>query len=256
MNTWLLLRGLTREARHWGDFPRLLQTALPEARVEAIDLPGAGNLNVVASPSRIEDIADQCRAQVLALGLQPPFNIVAMSLGAMVAVAWADSHPDEVAACVLINTSLRKLSPFHRRLRPASYPTLLRVAATDSARRREVAVFRLTSTRSADERAIVSDWIKYRRTRPVSTSNAFRQLIAAARYRGPQRPPAARLLIMASARDALVNPECSRQLARAWQADYVEHPGAGHDLPLDDGTWVADQIARWRQDTSLLPSTP
>ena len=38
--TWLLLRGLTREAGHWGRFPQQLQAALPGARILAIDLPG------------------------------------------------------------------------------------------------------------------------------------------------------------------------------------------------------------------------
>lgn len=47
--TWLLLRGLTREAGHWGDFPRQLQAALPEARILAIDLPGNGTLHRQAS---------------------------------------------------------------------------------------------------------------------------------------------------------------------------------------------------------------
>ena len=35
-----------------------------------------------------------------------------MSLGAMVAVAWANAHPQELARCVLINASLRPFSPF------------------------------------------------------------------------------------------------------------------------------------------------
>jgi hypothetical protein len=50
---------------------------------------------------------------------------------------------------------------------------------------------------------------------------------------------------MLAAGDRLVDPECSRTLARAWQADFIEHPNAGHDLPLDDGAWVAQQIERW-----------
>ena len=29
MSTWVLLRGLTRESRHWGDFPDILREHLP-----------------------------------------------------------------------------------------------------------------------------------------------------------------------------------------------------------------------------------
>jgi hypothetical protein len=31
MSTLVLLRGLMREARHWGDFPQLLGEAVPQA---------------------------------------------------------------------------------------------------------------------------------------------------------------------------------------------------------------------------------
>ena len=42
MDTWILLRGLTREASHWGAFAGDFQTALPQAQVVALDLPGNG----------------------------------------------------------------------------------------------------------------------------------------------------------------------------------------------------------------------
>jgi hypothetical protein len=34
-------------------------------------------------------------------------------------------------------------------------------------------------------------------------------------------------------------------LAGAWGAALRVHPTAGHDLPLDDGGWVAEQISTW-----------
>jgi pimeloyl-ACP methyl ester carboxylesterase len=251
VTTWILLRGLTRERRHWGEFPQLLQAALPRSTVTAIDLPGAGSLHGMRSPSRIEDIASHCRRQALALGLQAPFNILAMSLGAMVAVAWADAQPQEVASCVLINTSLRPYSPFHRRLRPDQYSTLLRLFLPGSAQSREAAIFRLTSTRTTGKSQTIDDWVAIRRDHPVSAANALRQLLAAVRYRAPARRPNARMLILASLGDALVHPDCSKQLARIWRTDYVEHPGAGHDLTLDDGRWVAERVAAWH----CLPGT-
>ena len=58
-----------------------------------------------------------------------------MSLGAMVAVDWAARHPEELAGCVLINTSLRPFSPWYQRLRPANYGALLRPAVRATERR-------------------------------------------------------------------------------------------------------------------------
>jgi pimeloyl-ACP methyl ester carboxylesterase len=245
VSSWLLLRGLTRESRHWGNFPQLLQAAQPDTRMVAIDLPGSGGLHTQTSPLRIEDIADQCRGQAGDLGLSPPYNIVALSLGAMVAVAWANAHPDEVASCVLINTSLRPFNRFHRRLRPGRYPSLLRLLLPMSDRARETLIFRMTSNRTEDRERIVDDWVAIHRTHPLAAANALRQLVAAARYRAPAERPTPRMLILASLGDRLVHPECSRQLARAWQTDFAEHPTAGHDLPLDDGAWVTQQIGLW-----------
>lgn len=245
MSRWILLRGLTREARHWGEFPRDLQAALPDAEIATIDLPGNGRLYQQRSPASVEAMADQCRAEARARGLEPPYRLLAMSLGGMVAVAWAQKYPEEVAGCVLINTSLRPYSPFHRRLRPGSYPVLLRLALPGSDRARETAILRLTSHRPVERAGVVAAWAAWRREQPVSTANAVRQLLAAARYRAPPGPPAAPLLILAGTADALVHPDCSRRLAQAWQADYAEHGSAGHDLPLDDGPWVADQVRRW-----------
>ncbi len=245
MTTWILLRGLTRETRHWGDFPLTLQAALPAARLAAIDLPGNGRLHRQESPMRIETIAARCRDQALAQGLRPPFHLLAMSLGAMVAIAWAHAHPGEVAGCVLINTSLRPFSPFYERLRPGSCPTLLRLALPIGDRRREALVLALTSARAVALSGILPAWVAWRREYPVSLRNALRQLVAAARYAAPSEMPSQHLLILSGRGDALVDPACSRRLAAAWRADYAEHPTAGHDLPLDDGLWVATQIRRW-----------
>lgn len=40
--TWVLLRGLVREQRHWEQFPALLATQLPGDRVLCLDLAGNG----------------------------------------------------------------------------------------------------------------------------------------------------------------------------------------------------------------------
>jgi pimeloyl-ACP methyl ester carboxylesterase len=52
-------------------------------------------------------------------------------------------------------------------------------------------------------------------------------------------------LLLASEQDQLVNVQCSRTLARHWGCSLQLHPRAGHDLPLDDAAWVADQVRQW-----------
>lgn len=245
MSTWVLLRGLTRDSRHWGDFPEILRQHLGDAEICLIDLPGNGRLNDRKSPSQVLAMAEDCRAQLHERGLAPPYFLLAMSLGAMVAVAWADRYPAEVAGCVLINTSLRPFSPFYHRLRPRNYlPLLAMLLPGNDAARREKTILRLTSSQP-DRPKKQAEWAAYARENPVSAGNALRQLLAAAGYRAPLRQPRPPLLVLASAGDRLVDPQCSRRLAGHWQAAFVEHPTAGHDLPLDDGAWVAGQLALW-----------
>ncbi len=248
MSTWVFLRGLTRESRHWGDFPATFRRTIPDAEIVAPDLPGNGRLNRMRSPVSVAKMADYCRAELLAQGCRPPYFLLAMSLGAMVAVDWAARHPQEVRGCVLINTSLRPISPFFHRLRPANYPALLKLALRGGSDDEwEGMILRLTSRRVADAAAILADWSAWRREHPVSRLNAWRQLLAAGRYRAPAERPAPPLLVLASAQDGLVDPRCSRRLAHRWRSAYAEHPDAGHDLPLDDGAWVAMQVRHWLQ---------
>lgn len=244
MSTWVLLRGLTRESRHWGGFTATLGAQCAGSEVVAIDLPGNGRLNRQASPRRVAEMADSCRDQLRATGLLPPYFVVAMSLGAMVAIDWADRYPAEIGACVLINTSLRRISPFHQRLKPGCYLALLRLLLDRHPEGRERTILRLTSGQP-ERPGILAEWAGYARQNPVAPANALRQLLAAASYAAPVGKPAPPLLILAGAADRLVDPRCSRALATRWQTAFAEHPGAGHDLPLDDAPWVARQIGLW-----------
>ncbi len=240
----MLLRGLTREARHWGDFPRLLAEACPEDQVLTLDLPGNGQRHQERSHGTVEVMAEFCEAR--RQELKEPVHVIAMSLGAMVTVAWAQRHPSALRSAVLINTSLRPFSPLHHRLRPAAYPALLRLALGATPLQWEQTVLRLTSRHAGTPQAeLLRQWLGYRQDCPVSRANALRQLWAASRYRAPQDKPALPLLLLNSAQDGLVDSRCSAALARAWQCPLRQHPSAGHDLPLDDGGWVVRQISLW-----------
>ena len=241
MNTWIFLRGLTRESGHWGAFVERFQVALPGSTVLALDLPGNGALCKQRSPTRVVDMVAHCRSQLNSAGVAAPYHLLAMSLGAMVAVAWADAHPQEVAAQVLINTSMRPFSRFYQRLRPASYGALAALALPGATPHKwERTVLNLTTHHVHAD--ILADWLALHQAHPVSRANALRQLWAAARYVAPRSAPTVPTLVLASLSDRLVNVECSRALARHWQCPLQQHPSAGHDLALDDGVWVAGQV--------------
>ncbi len=241
MTTWVLLRGLMRESRHWGDFPHLFQDAVGASAVVTLDFPGNGSLHAQASASTVEAMASCVREQLKQRGYPPPYCVLALSLGAMVAVAWSSLYPDEIEKLVLINTSLAPYSPFYHRLRPANYADLMLLLIAASAVRREKLILHLTSRQRHP--GILKQWVAYAQEYPVARVNILRQLLAASRYRA--LPPPVPVLLLASNQDRLVNVRCSLALAEHWQCPVRLHPAAGHDLPLDDPVWVAQQVREW-----------
>jgi pimeloyl-ACP methyl ester carboxylesterase len=243
---WVLLRGLTREAAHWGDFPQRLAERLGGGHtVQAIDLPGSGARHRQTSPSTVAGIARDCLARA---GQGEPVVLLAMSLGAMVALEWARMAPASVAGCVLVNTSAGGRSPLWHRLRPANYARLITlIAGTLPLAERERLILAMTSSRPDDHAGLPEAWADIAARRPVSWGNAARQLLAAARWRAPDDRPGAPVLLLASRGDMLVSPKCTEHLAAAWNIPVRWHASAGHDLPLDDPAWVVDTVDRWRR---------
>lgn len=244
MSTWILLRGLTRERRHWGPFPAQLSQEFPGARVVPLELPGNGEHNALDSPANIAGMVMFCRSELARSSIAPPHLLLGLSMGGMVATTWAADHPGEVTGCVLINTSLGAFSPLHQRLRPRAWPALLAILAARTAEARELRILGLTSCLAATRPQLIAEWAAIRRSHPVSARNGFCQLLAAARFQAPPRAPVP-TLVLAGARDGLVDPRCSREIARRWQCPLAVHPEAGHDLPLDDGAWVVREIRNW-----------
>ncbi|MEY4750430.1 MAG: hypothetical protein RIQ60_2644 [Pseudomonadota bacterium] len=247
---WVLLRGLSRSVAHWGDFPqRLCERGLGE--VICLDLPGNGSLHELPSPTCIATTLADVRARLanaLPQGDAPhaPVHLLALSMGGMLACEWAQRWPQDLASLVLINSSLRGVSPLHQRLRPSAWVALLPLLLMPaSAQRWETTLHALTSARTATRASVVADWVELRQRQPVSRLNALRQLLSAARYTAPALAPEPPVLVLGSAGDRLVNPRCSRALARRWDATLQIHPDAGHDLPLDDPQWLLDRLADW-----------
>lgn len=252
VTTWVLLRGLTRESGHWGGFASTLQSAVTEAHAEerariiTLELPGNGVLNRVRSPASVAGMVAACRSQLRDAGVAGPVYLLAMSLGAMVAAHWSQLHPQEVAGCVLINTSFRPFSPFYLRLQPRNYTNLLATllpgqAPQDLERR----IWAMTSNHRGATQHVLPQWAALRQQRPVSSGNALRQLAAAARFSAPRNAPAVPMLLLSSECDRLVSARCSEAIARAWGCAHARHPTAGHDLPLDAPQWVAQQVHGW-----------
>ena len=253
--TWVLLRGLSRESGHWGRFPQELQAVLEAAhggaRLVMLDLPGNGSRYRETSPTQVPALVDRCREELAHLGVTGPVHLLAMSLGAMVAADWARRYPSELAGAVLINTSLRPFSPFYRRLLPMNYMTLMLLSLSKlGARQRESRVLAMTTRLLPDRDAVLDAWVAIHQRHPVRVLNIVRQLMAAVRYRASAARPGVPVLLLCSQADGLVDWRCSQAISRAWGAPLRLHTKAGHDLPLDDGPWVARAVVEWLRGLS------
>jgi pimeloyl-ACP methyl ester carboxylesterase len=245
-SNWLLLRGLSREAAHWGDFPMLLQNGLSKARVHTLDLSGTGRFYQHTSPNRIEAITAQLRQQALADGLlEQPLTLLAYSLGGMVAWEWMKTYPEDINGAVLLNTSFANLSPFYQRLRWQSYYQFISLILKSNPCQREAAIIKLVSNRPDSEGKTTAAWADIQQQRPVSLPNTLRQIIAAANYRPDEQKPTQPILLLNSQQDRLVASACSKTIQARWQLELATHPWAGHDLSLDDPLWAVEKVKQW-----------
>lgn len=237
---FLLIRGLLRETRHWGSFPCLLQKHFPGAAIQALDIPGNGKLHRLTSPDCIPAMTEALREQV---DVRQPLDLVALSMGGMIALDWMTRYPDEISSAVLINTSVRPSAPFYQRLRWQSWPAIMRMLCRGKSAW-EQGILELTSNRHGQCGALLETWLQWRRQRPVSGRSAVNQLLAAAQFRitaHPRQP----ILVVASKADRLVDYRCSLQMHKAWRTQYRQHDTAGHDLPLDEPQWLLHVIEQW-----------
>jgi pimeloyl-ACP methyl ester carboxylesterase len=243
---WILLRGLARESAHWGAFVPLLQSTFPDAQITLLDLPGTGCFHQETSPSTIQAITDRVRRHALDHDLiQQPATILALSLGAMVAWEWMRSYPEDICGATLMNTSFADLSPFYQRLRWKSYRKFVALAMTRDLHHRESKILQLVSNRRNRDEQICQVWEQIQNERPISLKISFRQIIAAASYRPGDIKPKQPVLLLNGQGDRLVSPACSEAIHKKWNLELRRRIGAGHDLTLDDGAWVALQLKEW-----------
>ncbi len=237
-----LIRGLIREAAHWGDFIDHIKRGYPTAKITTIDIPGAGIYFRDSSPLSIAEMVEQMRKVFKAHLVIGEENILlAISLGGMIAAKWMQNHPEDFHKCVLINTSYRDYSPVFERLRPSALAYLLKVP-TLKGRDKEAHILKLVSNNPDRFESTLNLWEKIATERPVSLSNTLRQLIAAAKFTSNGFKPKIPTLVLASEQDRMVSVKCSEKVASAWNVPILKHPTGGHDLSADDPQWIVDKL--------------
>jgi len=248
----MLIRGMIRGCVHWHRFPDKLHQAFPNDKILCIDIPGNGSRFAESTPASIEsiaaDLANQLRKHEQADSGRQPLNIVAISMGGMIACDLILNHlPDhKINSLHLINTSFANLSlPWQRMQAKAFFSFVPKVLNPQA---REKAILKWTSNREVSGQRL-ADWIAEAQQHPLQFSSVLAQTLAAGRYPAPKIKPVKNTFIYCSQNDRLVSKACSERLAKHWKLPITWHPDAGHDLPLDDPDWLVEQIKN-----AVLPS--
>jgi pimeloyl-ACP methyl ester carboxylesterase len=244
---WVLLKGIKQDARHWRSVPAALRAEIP-VPVHVTELPGAGDQAGRAPALRVSGLVEDVRRR-LPGDLPRPLGICGLSLGGMVALAWASAYPQEVAAVLVGNSSASDLSPPWRRLDVGVWSGIARAAASrDPFTRERIALDLVSASRSPEERdALAREHAAWQSVSGISRLNLLRQVWAGARFRLGAPPPVP-VRVLVGARDRFVSPACSMRLAERLGVTPVVHPEAGHDLTLDAPAWFVHQLAGWHDE--------
>jgi pimeloyl-ACP methyl ester carboxylesterase len=243
----LLLRGLIRDQRCWGDFPSRLAAHAPHLKLHYLDLPGVGTENARECPDSITairiDVAKRFHERV-AQGKFPkgPWSLMAISMGGMVAIDWVAAEPDLFQNFVVINTSAADVARVFERFRFRHLPEMIYALATGEPERSERLILKIVSNRFQEMDSLLSEQIRWRKERPVSRKTFVRQILSAARFRLPNSRLKPRTVLISSEGDRLVSPLCSARLAERLGVPRISHPWSGHDIPVDDPEWLAQRL--------------
>lgn len=236
----VLLRGLIRSRFHWEQFPQQLQSALPQYPILTPELAGNGERFRESTPFSIAAMMEDIRQQVnSSRSNQQPVIIVAVSMGAMIATEWARLYPKEVDQLHLINTSFRNLSMPWQRMQAAAFFSLITRLLNRSKLESAIIRWTINSNKTPE---LEQRWQQFAVTHPLGYRNALAQLVSASQYRGPLQSPINNAYFYRSAKDYLVDSQCSQRIADCWQKPLATHPDAGHDLSMDDPEWLIGQI--------------
>jgi pimeloyl-ACP methyl ester carboxylesterase len=248
---FLLLRGLSRDSRHWLNFPDFLKKKKLIKNLYLLDLPGFGESIEVDSPHKVEEIVDFLRIKWAEINEKGPTIIVSVSFGGMVAINWISRFPDDFKAIVVMNSSLPKLSPRFKRIKPRAFIDFIRMFSYPDYESREKLILELTSNNSENVGKYLKLFSSFQVEKPATKKNTILQIIAARNIKVPDeiKIPS---LFLTSRHDRLVDYSCSEKIADHLNGRLEINEVSGHDLTLDEPEWVADKIYSWLEELKLI----
>lgn len=243
----LLLRGLMREARHWGDFTSKLENKAEMNKVLCLDLPGVGTeQGRFFSPSIKQVVLDiRSRFQThLQNNKTQDWIILGISLGGMIALKWVELFPNDFKKIILMNISAQNTGSILGRLKPESMLRVLKIFKENDPTKRELEILKMVSNLKALDKSTQDLWIQIARSNTFDRWTAMQQMIVASQFKAPQKISIPSL-VLTSRGDRMVDYRHSLKIAEMYGSRLDVHANAGHELALDDSSWCVERICDW-----------
>ncbi len=250
----ILIRGLAREAGHWGGFTKILENKLTKSKCKNIkiitpDIAGCGKYHLLTTPNSINKITDQLRISIIndyknSIESNKNIVLIGLSLGGMIALDWLQRYPNEIDKTCVINSSLGE-HPILWRVKASVFPLLI-VGLFIPRKLLEKLILRKVSNEKNREKFIdnLRLWIEIYEKRPVRLTSIINMLLAASNFKLNNQITSSGLVIT-STKDRFVNYKSSEDIAARLGWDIYYHKLAGHDLSLDAPDWLSDKIVTW-----------
>lgn len=251
--SFYLLRGLTREAGHWGDrTEKAIKQSYPGAEIHYLYLPGAGVYYQDKAPMSIKKMVAFIKERdTTFMNDTNDKIIVASSLGGIVAMEWVLQYPMDFKAAVLMSASYRGMCELNERINPDIRPEMRQVLLSGDTRERENLLVKINANDSSYYTSRTDDWTRIQNAHPMTKANIARQTIAGLKYSADDRKPLIPVLFMASHGDRMVCVECAEKIQAHYGGDLVVHEWAGHSLPDDAPEWIVENISSWTDSTFI-----
>lgn len=234
---FLFLRGLARHHGHWYGFEN---NFIDNNQVLCIDIPGNGDYSSEISKKSIKENVEFVRMEWKKKKIEngQPWCVVAISMGAMIALTWEYQFPNDFEKIFIINTSAKNFSSPFKRFSLETIFKLPKLIFSESLTQEKTILDITLNLKKVDDKLI--DNAMKLIGQKTSTKNFFIQLNAAANFSLPSFNPNQNLkiIVICSLKDRLVDSSSSLKISSYLKTKIFIHPSAGHDLPLDDGEWL------------------